>query len=128
MISIKQAQAGHIVDCGVLERHPEWFTESVIPRFYAGEEYWDPQGLWVGTVLSNYGILYSKESYARLGIKAPPRQWADLEDPRLLGEVALADPTKSSSMAKAFENVIQQQMQERLMDLMVAADRISAPG
>ena len=122
---IKQAQAGHLLDCGVLERHPEWFTESVIPRFYAGEEYWNKQGLWVGTVLSNYGILYSKESLARLGIQEPPAQWADLQDPRLRGEVALADPTKSSSMAKAFENVIQQQMQERLLDLMVAADRIS---
>ena len=122
---IKQAQAGHLLDCGVLERHPEWFTESVIPRFYAGEEYWDKQGLWVGTVLSNYGILYSKESLARLGITEPPMQWADLQDSRLRGEVALADPTKSSSMAKAFENVIQQQMQERLLDLMVAADRIS---
>ena len=122
---IKQAQAGHLLDCGVLERHPEWFTESVIPRFYAGEEYWDKQGLWVGTVLSNYGILYSKESLARLGITEPPTQWADLQDPRLRGEVALADPTKSSSMAKAFENVIQQQMQERLLDLLVAADRIS---
>jgi ABC-type Fe3+ transport system substrate-binding protein len=121
----KQAQAGHLIDCGVLERHPEWFTESVIPRFYAGEAYWDKQGLWVGTVLSNYGILYSKESLARLGIKEPPTQWADLQDPRLRGEVALADPTKSSSMAKAFENVVQQQMQERLLDLMVAADRIS---
>ena len=122
---VKQAQAGHLLDCGVLERHPEWFTESVIPRFYAGEEYWNKQGLWVGTVLSNYGILYSKESLARLGIQEPPAQWADLQDPRLRGEVALADPTKSSSMAKAFENVIQQQMQERLLDLMVAADRIS---
>jgi len=121
----KQAQAGHLLDCGVLERHPEWFTESVIPRFYAGEEYWDKQGLWVGTVLSNYGILYSKESLARLGIQEPPAQWADLQDPRLQGEVALADPTKSSSMAKAFENVIQQQMQERLLDLMVEADLIS---
>jgi ABC-type Fe3+ transport system substrate-binding protein len=121
----KQAQAGHLIDCGVLERHPEWFTESVIPLFYAGEAYWDKQGRWVGTVLSNYGILYSKESLARLGIQEPPTQWADLQDPRLRGEVALADPTKSSSMAKAFENVIQQQMQERLLDLMVAADRIS---
>jgi ABC-type Fe3+ transport system substrate-binding protein len=110
----------------VRERHPEWFTDTVIPRFAAGEEYWDAQGRWVGTVLSNYGILYSKESYARLGIKTAPRQWADLQDPRLLGEVALADPTKSSSMAKAFENVIQQKMQERLFGLMVEADRISA--
>jgi ABC-type Fe3+ transport system substrate-binding protein len=122
----KQAQAGHIVDCGARERHPEWFADDVIPRFAAGEEYWDAQGLWVGTVLSNYGILYSKESYARLGIKEAPRQWADLQDPLLLGEVALADPTKSSSMAKVFENVLQQKMQERLFGLMVAADRISS--
>ncbi|MFA5057303.1 MAG: ABC transporter substrate-binding protein [Opitutaceae bacterium] len=121
----RQAQAGRIVDCGVRERHPEWFTENVIPRFYAGEEYWDPQDRWVGTVLSNYGILSSRESLARLGIKTPPTRWADLEDPRLRGAVALADPTKSSSMAKAFENVIQQQMQERLLTLMVESDRIS---
>ena len=122
----KQAQAGHIVDCEARERHPEWFTDAIIPRFAAGEEYWDAEGRWVGTVLSNYGILYSKESYARLGIKAAPRQWGDLQDPRLLGEVALADPTKSSSMAKAFENVIQQEMQERLFGLMVEADRVSS--
>ena len=122
---VKQAEAGRIVDCGVLVRHPEWFADDVIPRYYAGEEYWDRQGRWIGTVLSNYGILYSRESLARLGIISPPAQWADLQDPRLRGEVALADPTKSSSMAKAFENVIQQQMQESLLALMVAADRIS---
>jgi len=122
---VRQADAGRIVDCGVLARHPEWFTDDVIPRFFAGQEYWDRQGRWIGTVLSNYGILYSRESLARLGISAPPIQWADLQDPRLLGEVALADPTKSSSMATAFENLIQQQMQERLLALMAAADRIS---
>jgi len=121
----REKAAGHLVDSGVLARHPEWFTDDVIPHFFAGEEFWDEQGLWVGTVLSDYGILYSKESYARLGLPRPPRQWTDLEDPRLLGEVALADPTKSSSMATAFENIVQQQMQERLLDLMVAADRIS---
>jgi iron(III) transport system substrate-binding protein len=122
---VREAQAGRIVDSGVLARHPEWFTESVIPRFFAGEEYWDQQGRWIGTVLSCYGILCNKEALARLGVKEPPRQWEDLQDPRLRGAVALSDPTKSSSMAKAFENVIQQQMQERLLDLMVKADRIS---
>jgi len=122
---VKQARAGRIVDSGILARHPEWFNESAVPRFFAGEEYWDPQGRWVGTVLSNYGILSSRESLARLGIGEQPRQWADLEDPRLRGEVALADPTKSSSMAKAFENVIQQQMQARLVALLVEANRIS---
>jgi ABC-type Fe3+ transport system substrate-binding protein len=122
----REARAGHIVDSGVLQRHPECFNEGAIPRFYVGEEYWDRQGRWVGTVLSNYGILYSKESLARLGIDPAPRTWADLQDPRLLGELALADPTRSSSMATAFENVIQEHMQERWFALLVAADRISA--
>jgi ABC-type Fe3+ transport system substrate-binding protein len=121
-----QAEAGHIVDSGVLGRHPESFTDSAIPRFLAGMECWDPRGRWVGTVLSDFGIFYSKESLARLGVKDEPRQWTDLENPQLQGEVALADPTKSSSMAKAFEIVVQQRMQQRLLALMVAADRISA--
>ena len=122
----RQARIGHIVDSGVLKRHPECFTERTIPRFFSGEEFWDPQGRWVGTVLSNYGILFSKESLARLKIGEAPRAWADLQDPRLRGEVALADPTRSSSMATAFENVIQEHIQERWFALTVAAERISA--
>jgi iron(III) transport system substrate-binding protein len=122
----QQAQAGRIVDSGVLQRHPEFFNDSVIPRFFAGEEFWDGQGRWVGTVLSNYGILYNKESQTRLGIDQAPHAWENLQDPRWLGEVALADPTKSGSMAKAFENVVQQHMQERWLALMVAGDRISS--
>jgi ABC-type Fe3+ transport system substrate-binding protein len=122
----QQARVGSIVDSGVLRRHPECFTENTIPRFFSGEVYWDEQGRWVGTVLSNYGILYSKESRARLKIASAPRTWADLQDPRWFGEVALADPTMSSSMATAFENVIQQHMQARWLALMTAADRISS--
>lgn len=114
---VRQAQAGRIVDSGILSRHPEWFAESIIPREFAGEEYWDREGRWVGTVLSSYGIIYNKDSLKRLGFERPPAQWDDLKDPRLIGEVALADPTKSGSIAKAFENVIQQQMQRQLIAL-----------
>ena len=49
---------------------------------------------------------------SRLGL-APPHEWVDLTDARYAGALALSDPTKSSSMAKAFENIIQQQMQQR---------------
>ena len=123
---IRQARAGRIVDSGILRRHPELFADTVVPRFYAGQEYWDPQGRWIGSVLSNYGILFNRESLARLGITEPPRQWEDLKNPRLLGEVALADPTKSGSVAEAFENIIQQQMQRRLLEMKIAAPSISA--
>jgi len=71
-------------------------------------------------VLSSYGIIYNRGALRRLGIGQPPAQWSDLADPRLVGEVALADPTKSGSVAKAFENIIQQQMQRRLHALQAA--------
>jgi len=114
---IRQAQAGRLVDSGLLKLHPEWFTDEVIPHDFAGEEYWDKKGLWIGTVLSSYGLLYNKDSLRRLGVQEAPRQWTDLKNPQLRGEIALANPTKSSSIAKVFENIIQQQMQRRLRAL-----------
>jgi ABC-type Fe3+ transport system substrate-binding protein len=41
-----------------------------------------------------------------------PSSWKDLTNPVFYRQVALADPTKSGSAARAFEMVIQQQMQE----------------
>jgi ABC-type Fe3+ transport system substrate-binding protein len=105
---IQQAEAGRLVDSGVMALHPEWFRPEVIPRSFTGEPYWDPQGRWIGDVLSSYGMIYNRDSLQRLGIATEPRNWDDLADPKLQGEVALCDPTKSSSMTKAFENVIQQ--------------------
>jgi ABC-type Fe3+ transport system substrate-binding protein len=117
----RQALAGRIVDAGILQRHPEWFADSVIPRIFAGEEYWDAQGRWFGCVLSSYGIVFNRDSLRRLGIERPPQQWDDVTDARYFREVALCDPTKSGSIAKAFENIIQQQIQRRLTALNVGA-------
>ena len=68
-------------------------------------------------MLSSYGMIFNRDSLRRLGFDRAPAQWEDMADPRLAGEVALADPTKSGSVAKAFENIIQQQMQRRLTAL-----------
>jgi hypothetical protein len=51
---------------------------------------------------------------ARLGITKVPRRWSDLTDPRLFGQVALADPSKSGSANKAFEMIVQQAMGEAM--------------
>lgn len=110
---VKQSQAGRLVDSGLMQTHPEWFRDDVIPQSFSGERYWDSEGLWIGAVLSNYGIVWNRDSLKRLGIDHGLQRWDDLADPRLVGEIALADPTKSSSIAKAFENIIQQQMQLR---------------
>lgn len=105
---IRQANAGRLVDSGIMQLHPEWFKDDVIPQSFTGEPYWDPKGRWIGDVLSSYGMIYNRDSLQRLGIAEEPRQWDDLANPKLQGEIALCDPTKSSSIAKAFENVIQQ--------------------
>jgi iron(III) transport system substrate-binding protein len=117
---INMASRGLLVDSGVLSRFPELFGgtgDLLIPRSLGGEQYWDPHGRWVGTCLAEFGICYNTEVLARLGVFAPPTQWVDLADQRLFNSIALADPTKSGSVAKAFELMIQQQMNQRLAEL-----------
>jgi ABC-type Fe3+ transport system substrate-binding protein len=106
----QQARAGRLIDPGIRRLHPDWFTEESFPQTFGGEPFRDAEDRWFGTVLSSYGILYNKDSLNRLGFEHPPEQWADLEDPRYVGEVGLCDPTQSGSIAQAFINVIQQQM------------------
>lgn len=108
---IQQARLGTLVDSGMLAAHPDWFTDASIPQSVSGEPYYDPEGRWIGTCLSAFGICYNTDSLRRLGVSEIPASWSDLTNPRFLKQVALADPTKSGSAAKAFEMVIQQQMQ-----------------
>ena len=56
----------------------------------------DKQGFWVGTALEPYGLVYHPKKIQRLGI-AEPREWDDLLNPKLRGEVAQCAPTRSSS-------------------------------
>src|SRR3984893_16585055 len=117
---VNMANRGLLVDSGVLTRFPELFGGSgdlLIPRSLGGEQYWDAHGRWVGTCLAEFGICINTEVLARLGVLTPPRQWVDLANERLFNAIALADPTKSGSVAKAFELMIQQQMNQRLAEL-----------
>ncbi len=109
-----QAAAGRLVPSDVIKTHPEWFNEATIPLSVSGEPYYDPDGAWIGTCLSSFGICYNVDSLERLGVKELPSGWQDLTDPLFFKQVALADPTKSGSAAKAFEMVIQQQMQREV--------------
>jgi len=114
------ANRGLLVDSGVLARFPELFGTTghdLIPRSLGGEQYWDAQGRWVGVCLAEFGICYNTDSLARLGVLTPPVQWVDLANDRLFNAIAMADPTKSGSVAKAFELIIQQQMNQRLTEL-----------
>jgi ABC-type Fe3+ transport system substrate-binding protein len=134
---IRMAEAGRLVDCGVVAAHPELFAlsgtgaqepgerrveanreigdpgiaETRIPQSLNGEPLWDPKGRWIGACMGAFGICYNTDSLARLGI-APPAEWADLGSPRYADELALADPTQSGSVAKALEMILQQQIAE----------------
>ncbi|HEY5751764.1 MAG TPA: extracellular solute-binding protein [Chthoniobacterales bacterium] len=105
-----QANKGTLVDSGILKRHPEWFSAHGIPATRGGEPFYDKDGRWIGTCLASFGIVYNTDSLQLLGITKPPENWADLGDPAYLRAIALADPTKSGSILKAFEMLIQQQM------------------
>ena len=107
-----QAAAGRLIPSDVLRTHGEWFHEGSIPWKVSGEIFYDKDARWIGACLSSFGICYNTDTLRRLGIDRLPASWSDLADPRYFRQVALADPTKSGSAAKAFEMVIQQQMQQ----------------
>lgn len=125
------ADAGYLVagevDAGIgisslRQSHPEWFSEGTIPESFAGERYRDSKDRWVGVVLASFGIIYNRDVYRELGDLPAPIEWSDLASPRLAGHLALADPTKSGSVAKAFELMVQQQMLESYQRRVAAGD------
>jgi iron(III) transport system substrate-binding protein len=107
----RQARQGRLARLEVFSKHPEWFGEGkLIPEQWTGEIYFDASRTWVGCCLAQFGIAYNPGVLKRIG--APmPRRWDDLGDPRLAGGVALADPSKSGSVARAFELLVQEQVQ-----------------
>ena len=109
-----QAKKGRLVPLKVFEKHPEWFTkDGPIPETFTGERYYPPDHLWVSTCISQFGICYNPDVLKRLKIPSPTA-WSDLGDPRYFGEIALADPTKSGSVARTFELLVQSEMQRAL--------------
>jgi iron(III) transport system substrate-binding protein len=65
----------------------------------------DAEGFWVGTALEPYGLVYHPKKIQRLGIQ-PPKEWDDLLNPKLLGEVAQCAPTRSSSSNATYEVIL----------------------
>ncbi len=109
----KQAEKGRLAKLEVFEQHPEWFDQKVIPQSFTGEQYYDAEHQWVGVCLTRFGICYNTDTLKRLGIE-PPTRWSDLADPKYFGTIAMADPTKSGSVARAFEMLVQQQMHDTI--------------
>jgi len=113
----KLNKAGRLTELRVFETHKELFEpvdgkEPIIPQKRKGESYYGEDKKWIGVCLSRFGICYNVDVLKRLGID-PPKTWDDLADPKYFKNIALADPTKSGSVAKAFEMIMQQKIQAR---------------
>src|SRR5215467_4541667 len=65
----------------------------------------DKDGYWVGTALEPYGLVWHPKKLQRLGV-ADLRDWDDLLNPKLKGEVAQCAPTRSSSSNATYEVII----------------------
>ena len=92
---------------GVLQ--PMVISEDVernIPAVFGGVQMRDPDGLWCGSAVSGFGFLCNRPVLGQLGIDTP-ELWDDLADPRMFGQVCLADPTQSGSAAAAYEMIVQ---------------------
>lgn len=110
----QQARKRHTTPCGLRQRHPEWLTDAIIPATFSGEVFYDPEDRWYGCCLSSFGICWNQDVLTGHGIRRAPQGWHDLTDFSYYRLLALADPTKSGSINKAFEMLIQEQMRAEL--------------
>ena len=119
----KQAKAGTLVPCGVRERHPEWFEgkHPVLMEKLGGEIWYDRDDRYYGVCFSSFGICVNVHRLEQLGFDcsdgSPLTSWRQLADPRLIKAIGLADPSKSGSINKCFEMLIQRQMQDTMQRL-----------
>ena len=115
------ADIGLLAPAGFRQRHPEAFAgaEPILSQTLSGEVWYDPQDRYYGACLSSFGICSNLDSLADLGYDttnpaALPASWRDLADPRLFRQVGVADPSKSGSITKCFEMILQQVMAEEV--------------
>lgn len=84
----------------------------IIPKELSGDLWHD--GYFYGCVLSTFGICWNQDRLLDLGIEHSPVSWRDLTHPKYFGQIGVTDPTKSGSVAKAFELIIHQAILEGL--------------
>ncbi len=85
---------------------------TLLPKQLSGETWRTPT--LFGVAVSTFGICYNKDRLRELGMDLPTR-WDDLANPKLMGQVGVADPTKSGSIAKAYEMIIQQKIHQAVL-------------
>lgn len=80
----------------------------LLPEQMSGETWRTP--FMFGAAASTFGICCNLDRLGELGITITPSRWDDLADPRLFRAIGVSDPTKSGSIAKAFELIVHQKI------------------
>ncbi|MBR4674833.1 MAG: ABC transporter substrate-binding protein [Victivallales bacterium] len=110
----KQAQMGTIVPSGFRARHPELFegADPVLVEKRGGEIWYDKNDCYYGACFSSFGICVNRDRVEKLGLDPDTffTKWSALGDTRLLNAIAVADPSKSGSINKCFEMLVQREM------------------
>jgi len=96
--------------------------QTLVPAEMSGEP-WHTAHFY-GNVLSTFGICYNPDRLRELGIARAPVKWMDLADPAYIGQLGVADPTKSGSIAKAFEMIVHEQCRRAVDDAGFTADKV----
>ena len=103
---------------------------TMIPEGLGGEV-WRGKAFF-SAVLSGFGICANPDRLVELGVTnadgtaRQPRAWRDLADPRLVGQVAVTDPTKSGSIAKAFEMILHSTCRDFVLSAGFTPEQIEA--
>lgn len=97
-----QSQAGEL---GLLEAYRSPNVDQIVPRFQ------DPakvKGNYTSAIyMGILGFGVNTERLKKLGINEVPKCWKDLTDPRLKGEIQIADPQSSGTAYTAIATFVQ---------------------
>jgi len=95
---------------------------DLIPARISGE-IWRTPSLF-GNAVSTFGICYNIDRLKDNRVETPPSRWDDLADPVYFRQLGMADPTKSGSVAKAFELMLHYKCREAVNAAGFTAEQI----
>ncbi|MEI8196042.1 MAG: ABC transporter substrate-binding protein, partial [Phycisphaerae bacterium] len=72
-----------------------------------GPKLYGANNLWIAATMSNFGFVVNKTRLTELHL-ARPTTWKDLTGPGWIDNLAVADPSKSGSVATCYEMILQQ--------------------
>ncbi|WP_373767644.1 ABC transporter substrate-binding protein [Glaesserella sp.] len=110
-------QAGQL---GLLEAYRSPMQAEVLPQFKALQES-EPGKYTSIAYLMVLGFGVNHDKLKQLGVDTP-KKWADLLDPRLKGEVQLADPRSSGTMYTTMITLIQLMGEEKAFEFLKKLD------